>query len=283
MNSWIYLFSRFTAELILFQAFVICSLLALYSGYWILVKRRLGLGSKLVPAEVVQHYLKTLIFNTEDVKTQLFGESTLNLNTRVELGGNVDVALLEKIALLETQIKEKDKMVLLLNKEKESIEKQLLGVKTDTPPSTAGGSLDPLELNALKDKIQNLEERLAEYSVIEDDLANLKKLQQENTQLKSLLNSSGIPVPEFTSTQTPTSAPTLATASATTSAPTPKPTEPQTPTPVAAAPPPAPPPPAPPQAAPPPPAAAKSPSTPPEKAEKNDEDLVAEFEKMLKN
>ncbi|MEK7692360.1 MAG: hypothetical protein AAB425_15200, partial [Bdellovibrionota bacterium] len=41
---------------------------------------------------------------------------------------------------------------------------------------------------ALMDKIKSLEDRLAEYSVIEDDLANLKRLQQENTQLRGELD-----------------------------------------------------------------------------------------------
>jgi hypothetical protein len=55
------------------------------------------------------------------------------------------------------------------------------------------------ELDGLKKEKEEIEERLQEYEIIEDDLANLKHLQQENEQLKKTLEqykAGGAPAPE---------------------------------------------------------------------------------------
>ncbi|MBI3535130.1 MAG: hypothetical protein HY072_06560 [Deltaproteobacteria bacterium] len=289
INAWVYLFSRFTAELILFESLIIFVLLAFYSGYWILVKRRMGLGSSLIPAEVVKHYLGDLIVNAEGVKTQLFGEVPLQGSTKINASGAMEFTLLEKISELENKINEKEKLIQNANKEKEKIEKELS--QATSAPSKEGfvsaSGIQTADVEALKEKIQNLEERLAEYSVIEDDLANLKKLQQENVQLKSLLNSSGIPVPDLAQSVKPqTASPSISPTVAPTASPSAPPIVPPiqsantTPAPQATSPT-LPEPKKAPMPAPPPAAATTGTNKP--VPEKSDEDLVAEFEKMLKS
>jgi hypothetical protein len=55
------------------------------------------------------------------------------------------------------------------------------------PKATDAGSGDEEQA-----KIKALEAKLAEYSIIEDDLVNLKRLQQENTELKAKLAEYGM-------------------------------------------------------------------------------------------
>ncbi|MBI4924341.1 MAG: hypothetical protein HY843_00325 [Bdellovibrio sp.] len=289
INAWVYLFSRFTAELILFESLIIFALLAFYSGYWILVKRRMGLSSSLIPAEVVKHYLGDLIINAEGVKTQLFGEVPLQGSTKISASGAMDFTLLEKISELENKINEKEKLIQNANKEKEKIEKELSQAKS--APSKEGfvsaSGIQTADVEALKEKIQNLEERLAEYSVIEDDLANLKKLQQENVQLKSLLNGSGIQVPDLAQAVKPqTASPSVSPTVAPTAPPSVPPIVPPIQSantaqaPQATSPPTLPEPKKAPMPTPP---AAATTGTNKPGPEKSDEDLVAEFEKMLKS
>lgn len=113
--------------------------------------------------------------------------------------------------------------------EKAKLEKELADARANgaTAAPSAEASAGGEDVQKLQEKCQSLEARLAEYSVIEDDLANLKRLQQENAQLKSqLANGSG-------ATATPAApAPTPAPAAAAPSTPEPAPA----PEPVAAAP-----------------------------------------------
>src|SRR5258708_38333401 len=73
MTSWVYLFSKFTPEALLFEALFICLLFASYTGFWILRKRRLGSSDTLVPASVVRVYLNEMIGDAESLRAQLFG------------------------------------------------------------------------------------------------------------------------------------------------------------------------------------------------------------------
>src|SRR5580700_9305858 len=73
MASWIYVFSKFTPEALLFEALAICLLIAGYAAFWVLRKRKLGAAANLVPASVVKLYLNELIGDANDMRTQLFG------------------------------------------------------------------------------------------------------------------------------------------------------------------------------------------------------------------
>lgn len=60
--------------------------------------------------------------------------------------------------------------------------------KAKSAPAAGGGDAGmKAQLDALTKERDALKERLAEYEIIEDDLANLKRLQQENEQLKKSL------------------------------------------------------------------------------------------------
>ncbi len=101
-----------------------------------------------------------------------------------------DPQLSGKLAELQQKLTQQVQATEVVVKEKQTLEAELAKAKsisTSTPGGGAGAGANGSEVNELKKKIKDLEDRLAEYSVIEDDLANLKRLQQENTELRSKL------------------------------------------------------------------------------------------------
>lgn len=85
--------------------------------------------------------------------------------------------------------------------EKDLIEKQNLIEKiqsthgADTANTTAAGETP--DTSELKQKVKDLEEKLAEYAVIEEDIADLSKYRQENEELRNKITQvSGVPAAE---------------------------------------------------------------------------------------
>ncbi|MCM2279614.1 MAG: hypothetical protein NDJ89_16185 [Oligoflexia bacterium] len=220
MTSWVYVFSRFTAEALLFEALAIFLLCAGYAAFWILRKRRYGAleAASNVPVGVVKGYLNELILDAEQLRAQLFGllassglqiaQSPLPLqgvSINVSPSASNDPEALKKVALLELKMVEQAKAMESMMADKARIEQELAHARAK------GGSPAPAapsgDLGKLQEKIQQLEARLAEYSVIEDDLANLKRLQQENAQLRASLGQSGMTQSAKPAAPTPTAEP----------------------------------------------------------------------------
>ncbi len=77
--------------------------------------------------------------------------------------------------------------VKILQEEIESLRLQLS--QANSAPQEGGGSeAMAAELSAVTKERDELKERLMEYEIIEEDLANLKRLQQENDQLKKTIS-----------------------------------------------------------------------------------------------
>jgi hypothetical protein len=205
MTSWIYLLSQFTPEALLFEASIIFLLCCGYTAFWILRKRRYGVVDKALPSGPVRTYLNELITHAEQLRLQLFGLLASTDSPPVQKApapisttpvNPSDPELAKKFAALEGQMAEQSKQLEKVSAEKSKLEKDLSEAKTAAASAiaNAGGGSSGDEAK-LQQKIQELESKLAEYNVIEDDLANLKRLQQENTQLKATLTSKGIPIP----------------------------------------------------------------------------------------
>jgi len=205
MNSWVYLFSQFTPEALLFEALFIFILFATYAAFWVLKKRKYGVVETHLPAGPVKEYLNQLIGNAEQLRAQLFGllgttefpkvsapTPTLVSEPVFTAVSSDDPELARKLAEFEAKIQQQAKALEALAAEKARIEAELAQARAASQgkPADSGGSA---ALAELQKKIKELEEKLAEYSVIEDDLANLKRLQQENAQLKSALSEKGPP------------------------------------------------------------------------------------------
>ncbi len=299
MTSWIYVFSRFTPEALLFEALGIFLLCAAYAAFWVLKKRKHGVLGMHAPATAVKGYLSDLIVDAEQLRAQLWGllgaegsgaaftidpskftAVTAAPSTNASAAAGGDPAAATQMVALESKMLEQAKAMETIMGDKTRLEKELAEARAGAKPGAGGGG-PSADLSKLQEKIALLEAKLAEYSVIEDDLANLKRLQQENAQLKAQLGGAPAPAPAATPAQAVQANPPAPEATAAADAAfeglvdqveqslaAPE----ATPAPAEA-------PPAPAEAA-----AAQAPTeatSPPAGGDKSDADLVAEFEKML--
>lgn len=204
----VFIFSRFTTEALLFEGLLIFSLLAVYCAFFVLRKRRFGSIEGQIPAGVVKAYLNELIIDAEQLRAQLFGllssagipahEIPHRMNELQQQ--STGAAFLQAgnpagTSALEAKVAEQAKQIETFIAEKAKIEAELTEVKSKGATAPSGDA--PGE-KKLQEKIGLLEGKLAEYSVIEDDLANLKRLQQENAQLKAALGNKAPPSPTIT-------------------------------------------------------------------------------------
>ncbi|MGE0614197.1 MAG: hypothetical protein AB7P04_01035 [Bacteriovoracia bacterium] len=222
-NSWIYVYSQFTKELMTFQILAICVLCAIYAGFWIIKKRRLGVAGELIPSGFVKNYLNVLIQDANMVRTQLFGLlgeagvgdlSKIQINLTAPAGGAAvsDPSLAARLAELEGKLNTQNQAMSALEAQKKQIEAELAAARANVGSGGGGGGGG--DTSGLQKKIKELEAKLAEYSVIEDDLANLKRLQQENAQLKEQLAGKGGAAPAAPTATAPAATATGATAAA---------------------------------------------------------------------
>ncbi|MBN23325.1 MAG: hypothetical protein CL678_18715 [Bdellovibrionaceae bacterium] len=213
ISSWIYLFSHFTPEAILIETALICIFIGVYAVFWVNKKRKVGSMKDTVPAGVIQVYLNELIGDAHELRSQLFGllsqmgvtprtstpQPTPIVNPSAEATDapmptavqSDDPELQKKLDELFKKVSAQENSLAQLNTEKLRLEEELKNAK-----ASAGGEGAPAGGNEdLENKIKELESRLSEYSVIEDDLANLKQLQQENESLKNALQQKGGELP----------------------------------------------------------------------------------------
>ncbi len=199
--SLVYWLSKFSHEAMLIELFLIACISASYFLYLLVQKRRYGVAKKNIPDNVVRAYLVEMISQAEGFKNQLFGENfqipqghhssptiAASPQIMVQAGSGVDAGELAAIkAALTGAINKQEELqrsVAALAKDKAALEARLAA---GGAPAAAGGG-DPKALADASDKIAKLESKLAEYEVIEDDLANLKKYQQENKQLRTQID-----------------------------------------------------------------------------------------------
>jgi hypothetical protein len=209
--SLIYWLSKFSQEAILLELFLIACVATAYFGYLLTLRRKYGAAKKNIPDHVVRAFLVELLSHTEGFKNQLFGEdfkipknhnstfagisaelaNSMPASATTSAAGGADPAeLLALKAALATAIGKQEqlnKSVGTLANEKAALEAKLAAAAAAGGAPAAAGPGD----KELADKIAKLESKLAEYEVIEDDLANLKKYQQENKQLRAQLDAKG--------------------------------------------------------------------------------------------
>lgn len=119
-----------------------------------------------------------------------------SMPTGAPSGGGNDAALQAEITNLKGQLTEANK--------------NLEAAKNAAAAGDGGGDAALQQrLDEVTKERDDLKERLMEYEIIEEDLANLKRLQQENEELKKALQAGGGTVPEFSAppAEEPASAP----------------------------------------------------------------------------
>jgi hypothetical protein len=202
MDSWIYIFSQFTPEALVLELAAIFIICGAYAVYWIVRKRKYGVIRDEIPAGPVKTYLEELIGTADELRIQLFG--LLSAEERAQKSGksgslDADSDLGKILANLESKMDAQAKALENITANgvpvvAGTVLQMAPGMPAPGAPAVAsadraGGAapVNDAEMNELKDKVENLETRLAEYAIIEDDLANLKRIQQENADLRAQL------------------------------------------------------------------------------------------------
>lgn len=213
MDAWIYVLSKFTQEALLFEALVLFIGFAAYGAYFVTKKRKYGAAQSEVPSNLVKVYLAQLVADAEDLRVQLFGllgRGSIDAQFLQTLGSKStsshapsiatqaaplvnahapnDEALSNRLKDVEAKMQEQAKALESVLNEKTRLEQELALAKTVKPASTGDTNSSD---GSQADRIQQLEAQLAEYAIIEDDLANLKRLQKENKKLREQLEGAG--------------------------------------------------------------------------------------------
>ncbi|MGE4234329.1 MAG: hypothetical protein AB7F43_13460 [Bacteriovoracia bacterium] len=203
--SFVYFISKFSTELLIIELFFISLISSFYFGLLVFKKKKYGSGIKDVPDTVIRAYIGQLINQAENFKNALFGSDFKGLPSDPALfsipnsnptnlvmgsapgvsGAAADPQVKAQLSASLAKQSELEAIVAKLTAEKASLEEK---VKTaGSAPASGGGGADPKALQEAQEKINKLQAMLSEYEVIEDDLANLKRYQQENQALRQQL------------------------------------------------------------------------------------------------
>lgn len=229
MNAIINYLDKYTTQIFVLQLGILFILSAILIWVYLYNRKKYHNLKHQIPASVVKNYLDSIIQNSTALKSSLFRGGGLDVDpssipsvmpldqlqsgapvgVSVDLGSGGDEALKAEVARLQSQLAVKDNTIKdLENKntelegvvkaKQERIEELEALLAKAQEGGDAGGGADP-ELQSKLDEVtaerDRLKEDLSQYDIIEDDLADLKRLKQENEQLKSALEGGGGELP----------------------------------------------------------------------------------------
>jgi hypothetical protein len=223
-DSLINYLDKFGPEILVLQFGFLIILFTIFLWLWFSNRRKYNNLKHAIPANVVKSYLDSIIQNSTSLKSQLFRGGGTDVGTSIPsvmplqnlmggeglaLSGAPSTALLEElnqkkaqVAALEAQLvasqnshRELEAKITasqnnLIAAEKKIKELEALLAQSREAGSSSGAGNDAAlkaELTMVSKERDELRERLREFEIISDDLANLKRLQQENEQLKRSL------------------------------------------------------------------------------------------------
>lgn len=232
VESLITLLDKFTPEILVILSGLLVITTTLFLWLWFANRRSYNLLRHQLPASVVKQYLDTVIQNSNTLKNALFrggveGLDPLSLpqgqgspvnteqiaqfisksNPQVLVSGGDDSELraqlnqkISELAALQSQLSSAQSAKRELESSFAGAQariKELEALLAQAGKSGGADSALAAELEKIKKERNEFQNKLKEYEIIEDDLANLKRLQQENQQLKrSLAEASGGGVPD---------------------------------------------------------------------------------------
>ncbi|MBC7430276.1 MAG: hypothetical protein H7336_16805 [Bacteriovorax sp.] len=194
--------------------------------YWFYNRKKFHQLSHEIPASVVKNYLDSIIQNSNSLKSSLFRGGGLDIGNGIpsvvpvgDLPASMSIGLgtgeesnqkNAEISALNQRLTDRQRQIADLERtiqelsagkglgaETELLKKDLstsqqkvrdLESQLAEAMTRAGGDTGlQKELASVTSERNEIRERLKEYAIIEEDLANLKRLQQENDQLKAEL------------------------------------------------------------------------------------------------
>jgi hypothetical protein len=224
-------------DIIVIQVGFLCIVISIFVWLWNANRKKYNNLKHAIPADVVKSYLDSIIMNSTSLKSQLFRGGGLEVGgvpsvlplqhltggEGLAISGAPSTALLEELNQKKAQIAALEAQLASLQNSHREIEGKLTHSQTSlssaelkireleallaqSRESGGGDSVLKSEIAMVSKERDELRDRLKEFEIIADDLANLKRLQQENQQLKrSLAAQGGASVPHVEAT--PSSAP----------------------------------------------------------------------------
>jgi hypothetical protein len=232
VESLITLLDKFTPEILVILSGLLVITTTLFLWLWFANRRSYNLLRHQLPASVVKQYLDTVIQNSNTLKNALFrggveGLDPMSLpqgqgspvnteqiaqfisksNPQVLVSGGDDSGLraqlnqkISELAALQSQLSSAQSAKRELESSFAGAQARIKELEALLAQAGKSSGADPAltaELEKIKKERNEFQNKLKEYEIIEDDLANLKRLQQENQQLKrALAEASGGSVPD---------------------------------------------------------------------------------------
>lgn len=220
---------KFGPEILVIQFGFLVILSTIFLWLWFSNRRKYHNLKHAIPANIVKSYLDSIIQNSTSLKSQLFRGGGLDLGNvpsvmplhnlvggeGLAVSGAPSTALMEELNQKKAQVASLDAQLnssSAAHREMESklgqsqgnlstaeakikeLESLLAQKGAGNNATSSGGSSDAAlkaELSTVTKERDDLRDRLREFEIIADDLANLKRLQQENDQLKKSLAAQG--------------------------------------------------------------------------------------------
>jgi chromosome segregation ATPase len=229
---------KFGPEILVIQFGFLVIVSTLFLWLWFSNRRKYHNLKHAIPANVVKSYLDSIIQNSTALKSQLFRGGGMEVGTvpsvmplhhlsggdNLAVSGAPSTALLEElnqkkaqIAALEAQLasahsvqRELEAKIAELQAKLAAAEAKIKELEALLAQARSGAGGDAglkNEISMLTKERDELRDRLKEFEIIADDLANLKRLQQENEQLKRSLGAQGGSIPQVNLAPEPESRP----------------------------------------------------------------------------
>ncbi|MFZ4712378.1 MAG: hypothetical protein ACOYL6_01585 [Bacteriovoracaceae bacterium] len=224
MEAILQYIDNFTPEVLIIETALLFIIAAIFVITWIFNRKKYHNYEHQIPAGVLKSYLDSIIQNSVSLKSSLFRGGGLDSidpaqlaqvypvdkmkggeSVSVAASSTVDNEALNKLKRelelksreakdLQGQVEDEQAENVTLNARIKELEEALKNAGTGSAtPAASSGDDEALkkELEKVSKDRDELKNRLKEYEIIEDDLANLKRLQQENDQLKKALGAGG--------------------------------------------------------------------------------------------
>jgi predicted nucleic acid-binding Zn-ribbon protein len=194
---------------------------------WFANRRKYHNLKHQIPAHVVKNYLDSIIQNSTSLKSSLFRGGGLDVSIpsvmplqglgggdSVAISGAPSTALLEELNQKKALLSQLEAQLSALQNANRDLEAKYASSQATLATaeakikeleallaqlrngSTSGDEALKTELKMVTKERDEIRDRLKEFEIISDDLANLKRLQQENEQLKRSLAAQGGALPK---------------------------------------------------------------------------------------
>ncbi len=214
---------KFGPDILLIQSGFLVIISTIFLWLWFSNRRKYQNLKHAIPANIVKSYLDSIIQNSTALKSQLFRGGGIDINgipsvfpinnlvggDGIAISGAPSTALLEELNQKKAQIAALESQLLSSQKSCREVEsklvnsqgflataeakiKELEALLAQTRTSGGGDAAIQAELKMVSKERDEFRDRLKEFEIIADDLANLKRLQQENEQLKKSLGLQGV-------------------------------------------------------------------------------------------